>query len=780
MSKNKSPEPSNPPKAKLKQQNGLDIPKVLETLQPNGLLSQHLKGYEMRAQQQQMMRNVLEAYNNEEIALIEAGTGTGKSMAYLIPAMLWALQNNERTVISTNTIALQEQLLLKDIPLATKALNIELKAVLVKGMSNYVCLRKLEDTQHELRLLPLKETNEINQIEKWSQSTRDGSRSGLNFVPSPVTWERVCAETDTCNKSECPYFKSCFFFKARQRAQDAHLLVVNHHLLFCDLAQRMENDPDDSNSNNNNGILPDYSRIIIDESHHLEDVATEHFASHVSRLEVMRTLARLNNERPIQTATDNQESKGENLANGKLPILKEILAKQYRRDPPREVSSLQSRLTLDLPGMRRDLILQTDSTFQSFGNFNQTLNLQAALSGEEDPAQSEKKLRLLPLHKTHPGWSKEIIPKATQLIETIKRYVHSLKALEEDLNLLKNEKLDEQSKGVRYDISALANRLNEAGLTLTDFIAETKSALSVRWIESQTVRAVQNVRLIDAHLDVSEILADYVFKKFATIILCSATLTTNRQFNFIRQRLGLTPELLSKRVITENIYNSPFNFQKQALFAVPTDIPSPLDPTFIPAAAEQIWQLVQASRGNAFVLFTSYSMLNACYQILAKRFSQERYPLLKQGDDNRQSLLQKFKSTDRSVLFGTDSFWEGVDVVGDALRCVIIVKLPFKVPSEPIIQARSEAILARGGDPFSEYSLPNAIVKFKQGVGRLIRNKRDRGCIICLDNRLLNKKYGRQFLNSLPDCQNVFAESAIVQQNMTEFYRKTYYLVAKN
>lgn len=299
-------------------------------------------------------------------------------------------------------------------------------------------------------------------------------------------------------------------------------------------------------------------------------------------------------------------------------------------------------------------------------------------------------------------------------------------------------------------------------------------------MEAQHIKSTVNVHLVDANLDVSEALAEFLFSKFSSIILCSATLTSNRQFNYFRERMGLVSKLLPTRKITENCYGSPFNFKQQALLAVPTDMPSPDHPEFNDIACENIWKAVQACRGQAFVLFTSYSMLHRCYEALATRFEKHGYPLFKQGDDNRRSLLAKFKTTSRAVLFGTDSFWEGVDVAGDALRCVIIVKLPFQVPNEPIVQARTEAIVERGGDPFREYAIPNAIVKFKQGFGRLIRQKSDRGCVICLDTRLVLKTYGKLFLNSLPDCERAFMNGSHLWPKVEDFYRKTYYLTVQN
>lgn len=732
----------------------LHIDKVLQIIQANGQLSRTLKGFEARLPQQEMMRNVIEAFNNRSIAIIEAGTGTGKSIAYLLPAILWAVEHGERTVISTNTIALQEQLINKDIPHLTNALQIKLKAVLVKGMSNYLCLRKLAETREQLRLFPSPEADEIEKIELWKDKTSDGSRSGLPFVPSAESWEHVCAENDTCTKKECPFFENCYFFKARRNANDASILVVNHHQLFSDLALRAE----DGNYNNPS-ILPVYNRVILDEAHHIEDVATDHFASKISRLSILRTLLRL--------SADKQ---------GKIAALKRKVEEHQGKAPSKEWNAIHTRLNIDITGQREQIIITLTTVSEAYLYFIDTV---MNVIKNEEASTDENKLRIVNSHRSHPFWTKEIVPHTMRLIESIDRYAASLTNLEKDLTFISNEQFQEQTKGIRFEINALSSRLSQSSVILKNFITSDPPPTSVRWIEAQFLRSMKNILLIDADLDVAKRLVTYLFEKFPTVILCSATLTTNRQFNFIRRRLGLTSELCPNRTITEHIYDSPFNYEQQALFAIPTDIPNPTDDDFITKATDKIWQAIQASRGNAFVLFTSYSMMKSCYQLIASRLQDHKYVAMKQGDDNRQSLLNRFRTTDRSILFGTDSFWEGVDVVGDALRCVIIVKLPFRVPSEPIIQARTEAIRAQGGDPFMEYSLPNAIVKFKQGFGRLIRNKQDRGCVVCLDSRLLCKGYGKQFLNSLPKCKQVFADGESLQEQMSDFYRQTYFMVKR-
>jgi ATP-dependent DNA helicase DinG len=734
-----------------------DLKEALSILDKDGVLSRYLKGYEPREQQRRMLLAISQAYHKNEIALIEAGTGIGKSMAYLIPAVLWALKHKERTVISTHTINLQEQLIEKDIPLLLKAINADVKAVLVKGMGNYICLRKLEDIKYEFRLQAPKEVEELEKIEAWSQTTRDGSRSSLPMVPSASTWEQIRAEYDTCNHRDCKYFKECFYFKARKQAETAQILVVNHHLLCFDLIKREKD-----SARENSGILPDYSHVILDEAHHIEDIATDFFAHQANQMEVMRNLHRFSSEK---------QGKGV----GKLPLLRQSLLNAYKKDPPPDVMAILKKLTTDLPALRWEVWYDVQAAFEAFARFTNLLNKPNATP--EDFSSTDVKLRLLALHQTHPEWQNQILPKTKKAIEAIDKFLQSLVGIEKDIGSLKNERLNEMAKNILFDVNALSGRLSDVSVVLKGYLDPKIPLEKVRWIEVQSQQRGQNIRITDAELDVSKLLSNHLFNKFKSVILCSATLTTNHQFDFIRKRLGLVAGLIEEMRVTENTYDSPFDYQKQALLVIPTDIPHPLHPDFFEAAIDHIWQAVRASHGNAFVLFTSYSMLANCYKKLSKRLVENKYYPLKQGESNRQTLLNKFKKVERSVLFGTDSFWEGVDVAGDALRCVIIVKLPFKVPSEPIIQARSEAIAALGGDPFFDYALPHAIVKFKQGFGRLIRNRRDRGCIVCLDNRILTKGYGKLFLKSLPNCQQLFDKKDCIYKSMEDFYRKTYHFI---
>lgn len=739
---------------------GLNTSKVLALLDTDGCLSCNLKGFEPRQQQRAMMKNILDSYNHEAISLIEAGTGTGKTIAYLIPAILWALQRKERTLISTHTITLQEQLITKDIPLLAKALKVDIKAVLVKGMSNYVCLRKVEDSRQESLLMSKEELAEFDALEAWAETTDEGSKASLKKMPSIPMWDRISAESDTCSHTQCSHYQKCFFFKARRLAEEAQIIVANHHLLFADLAIRAETD-----NYKNSAIIPYCSRIIFDEAHHIEDVATDFFGCNVNKLKMLRALGKIASEKQNQ---------------GKLPAIRDKLQQCYPDSPPpAEVSSLLSRLHFDLFTLRRDAQTSVNEAFQTLREFVKTESFSRERS--ESLGEEDLKLRLLNSHYVRDSWQTGVIPIFKKLMGSVQRYLQALSALENDMKELKNERFQEQTKNSRLELSAFTSRLANQLALLEQFVLTAPKEEKVYWIELNHLKMMTNVSLVDAALDISKAMVDFLFSRFSTIVLCSATLSTNQQFDFICKRLGITSKHLPEKKIETHIYDSPFNYAGQALLIVPTDLPPPQHKSFIPVAVEQIWQAIQASKGGAFVLFTSYGMLQQCYELLASRLSESRYEVFKQGDANRQELLIRFKRSNHSVLFGTDSFWEGVDVAGEALRCVIIVKLPFKVPTEPVIQARTEAILACGGNPFFEYTLPNAIVKFKQGVGRLIRNKKDRGCIVCLDVRLLQKAYGRLFFNSLPGFQQCFIPSSQMEQQMREFYRKTYhYTIRQN
>lgn len=710
---------------------------LLSLFNEEGPIAAALPQFEVRPEQVAMSKDVLKAFKSHKIALIEAGTGCGKSMAYLLPALFFCSKQNEKIVISTHTINLQEQLLEKDIPRVLKALNLSLKVVLVKGMHNYLCLRKVKETMEERLLYPPEEAREVEDIHEQIRTLKEGSKSELKVLPSYATWEKVQAESDTCTGKQCPYYQECYFFKARKEVGDAQVLIVNHHLLFADLSIKSTQTLQPINS-----ILPPYARLIIDEAHHIEEVATEYFAKKVNRLYLLKTLGRLLNEG----------------ATGKIGQLKEKLVKHFAHNPAREDKSILDRLTLDLPGSKKALLTHLNEMFEAFYRLLETTHF-----------QEEIKLRFFEHHAALPLWKEEIHPKTHRFSQELLKLDQTLNALEKDLEGLKRENLDEITASLRHEIKALSNRLIDSASTLALMMEPKIPENQVRWIEHSQNGPRLNTTLTDANLDLSKLFVENLFSKLNTVILSSATLTTDQQFDYFIHRYGLNlPEVSSK--VTTSLYPSPYHYQKQALLSVPSDLPPPSAPQFIKEASEFILNLLEITKGGAFILFTSYAMLKSCYLQIEKKLKEKRLFPMKQGDASRKELLAQFTKNRYGILFGTDSFWEGVDVAGDNLRLVVIVKLPFKVPTEPLIQARMEKLKERGLDPFKEYSLPQAILKLKQGFGRLIRGKQDRGAIVILDSRLITKNYGKAFLSSLPKCQEVIGPQSSVIEAFKKFY----------
>jgi ATP-dependent DNA helicase DinG len=695
---------------------------------------------ESRPEQSAMLKDILDAFRHQKIAMIEAGTGCGKSMAYLIPALYYASHHNEKIVVSTHTINLQEQLLEKDIPLLLKGLNLSLKTVLVKGKHNYLCLRKFHEQMEVRMLAPENEVRELESIHDQLHDLQEGSKSELKVLPSYATWDRIHAESDTCNSIKCPYYKDCYFFKARKEVQDAQILIVNHHLLFADLALQAESKEGSASAS----ILPPYDRLIIDEAHHIEEVATDYFSRKVGRLSLLKTVGTLLSDG----------------AQGKVGQLKEKLLRHFSKGFPPEMISIFDRLSVDLPGGKKELLARLHEMFEAFLIFI-----------EKGGLQEELKVRLRDHHASHPFWQEQVVPKTLAFIGEAGKIIASLWGLEEDLNALKDDRLDEFSAPLRHDIKALCNRLSNSADTLKKMLELNIPENQVRWIEHSGIGYRSNTTLTDANLDLSQLFADRLFSKIKTIILSSATLTTDQKFDFFASRFGLELPEIEKKV-EKKLYLSPYNYREQAALCLPTDLPDPNDPNFISEASDFILKLLEVSQGGAFILFTSYAALKKCYALLEKPLKDRRLSLMKQGDASRKDLLAAFTKTRHGVLFGTDSFWEGVDVAGEKLRLVVIVKLPFKVPTEPLIQARIEKIKREGHDPFKAYSLPQAILKLKQGFGRLIRSKKDRGAIVILDGRLLTKGYGKNFLSSLPKCFEIKETQSIALQKLSDFFKQ--------
>lgn len=700
----------------------------------DGLLGRFLDAFESRPGQKEMAEGILSAYEKDKIALIEAGTGIGKSLAYLVPAVYWALKHQEKSVISTHTIALQEQLIHKDIPFLLKTMDVDLKAVLVKGMGNYLCLRKLGELRQQPLLFSLDESQQVQNIEKWAERTNGGTRSEIQFPIASGTWEKVACEADNCSHVQCPFYKSCFFFKARKEAEDAQILVVNHHLLMADINAKIRQDGAQEKS-----VIPRFERAIIDEAHHLEQVALDSFAQGSDRIGLQRLLARIFSESHPERSRLN------------------LIRADFSQAKP----SLLHALDVEIPVHKKECAALIEKAFAEMAYF-----LENAVT-QPKARSKESKWRLTEAMCSLEYWKDPLQVTFHSLEEKLTQLALALSSLESQLGEFKGSKLEEQAQDHSLELKSLAIRLEEKAANLNRFFSHNDLDRRVRWVEM----TASNVVLMDANLAIATLLYDNLFAKLRTTALCSATLTTNRAFSYLKQRLGIHNE--KEENVLEQIFDSPFDYAQRTLLAIPTDLPGPSDPQFLPQILEPLRQIIQISKGNAFILFTSYEMLQWVHEKLSNDATLTQYLMLKQGDLSRHLLLEEFKETSGSVLFATNSFWEGVDVPGEALRCVVIVKLPFAVPSEPIYQACSEVLERKGKDPFNDYAVPQAVIRFKQGFGRLMRKKNDRGCIVCLDHRLVKKNYGKQFLNSLPPCKTTSGPSKKVLEEMCAHYTST-------
>lgn len=700
---------------------------IEELLKPGGLISQKLPGYEDRPQQIEMIDYVVQAFNDKKITTIEAGTGTGKTMAYLLPAIYWAVKNKERIVISTNTINLQEQLIKKDIPFLQKALPLKFDAVLVKGRSNYVCLRKVDDVDSEFDFhTDEEEGHELKSLIGWARSSKDGSKADLAVIPKSDVWEKIAAESDTCTHNRCPHFRDCFVNKARRDAAKAHILVANHHLLFADLAIRHQ-----TGSFKDAAVLPPYEKIIFDEAHHIENVATNYFGSQITRAGITRILTRLHRKQKA-------------LEKGYLHSLRFKVLQRQKYIPDDLVEQIVNKVNTQLaPGVEQ-ITEQTNSVMDVL--------FEALKQQNGGSLENEIKVRLLPHVIDALFYAKGLSAPFKDYIQTLKLFAGDLNDL---INLAKkcNKHTEDDWDAITIELQAQTERIAAVADVLQEVIFDWDED-NIRWIEARPGwRGKSIVRFQMSPLEIKNTMKEAVYEAFDTVVITSATLAVEKSFDFLADRIGLDSITSDRR--TELILPAPFDYEKQVLLAVPMDMPDPRHPTFAQELGKSIFKAITISEGRAFVLFTSYGLLNMIYRQLEESLSMVGIKVLKQGNENRHELLKRFKRDKSSVLFGTDSFWEGVDVEGDALESVIITKLPFKVPSEPIVEARYEAIEKNGGNPFMEFAVPLAVLKFKQGFGRLIRRKSDRGSVIIFDNRVIQKSYGKKFINSLPKCASV-------------------------
>ena len=712
-------------------------------LSPGSRLSKAIPDFEIRPQQQTMMEVISEAFNRNSIAVVEAPTGVGKTMAYLLPAIKWAVENRERIVISTRTINLQEQIMHKDIPLLQNVLGSTFSAVLVKGRANYLCKKRLDRALSEATLFDDEEDQEmLKSIAAWAETTNDGSKSDLSFVPPYHLWERVCSESDTCTASQCMAAKNCFVSKARREIAKADLLIVNHHMLFSDLAIKKETGQFSSLA-----VLPAYERLIIDEGHHIEDSATEYFGIEATQNGAMSLLGRF-------------VSKERGQERGLIPFIKRKVIHDCKNMDTKTQDQLLDMIdnTL-LPGIaasREALVV----AFQSMRSYTADTCKQIG---------RDIKWRLTPAILQEPGIrdihkvyfipaSEELHILARLCTQLLSKMASVPNPVEDEEHPLSTEIA--QLQGYRDRLQRLANALAEC-------LSESLLENTVRWVEIDADRT-HIVRIVQCPLDIGEQLAKWAYPNFKSMAITSATLSVGKSFDFFLKRTGLSR--IQDRPVETCLLDSPFDFQAQAILGIPDDIATPESRTFIDECTEAIRQILKATHGRAFILFTSFYALNISYKKLESELREAGITPLKQGSQNRTQLLDRFKSDTHSVLFGTDSFWEGVDVAGEALQCVILPKLPFRVPTEPIIQARAEQIEQSGGNAFMEYTIPLAVIKFRQGFGRLIRRKSDRGVVIVLDTRILTKHYGKIFLKSLPALKTVKGPLKEVHLAVNKFF----------
>jgi ATP-dependent DNA helicase DinG len=702
--------------------------KINHDLGPDGGIATEHARYEDRPSQRAMAAEIARLYNDGGVGLLEAGTGIGKSLGYLVPALRWAAANGERTVVSTNTINLQEQLVGKDLPFLERALpDQKVRFALLKGWRNYLCLVRLEQARSSGNaLFEDGLQSELDAIKQWAEKTHDGSLSDMTTAPRPELWDEVSAEPDLCQRAQCPAYSKCFLFKARREAAQADVIVVNHHLLLSDLAVRRV-----TGNWGEAAVLPAYSRLVVDEGHHLEDAAAAHLGATISRRSLQRLFNRLDRR-----------------GRGLLPALTARLAAS---DDLLSVASLDLVMTRLAPSLHST----RDKTSMLFD----LLELLLQESGE--PV-----MRLTDEFVTHPVWKGGLRLALDDAVGGIELMAEGLQLVRERLE--SGNKIDDAVMPLLNEMRSVARRMQVAGDALRRALDARVGEPTVRWIEAKGRDKAASVSTVP--LDLAPILREDLFKRSATTIVTSATLATDGKFDFLTARLGLDdPEL---EPLT-GIYPSPFKYADRTILAVPSDTPAPnVNASGHSAALIRITSdLAEAADGGMFVLFTSHRDVRAMAAELRARGADRRWPLLVHGDESRDTLLARFRDAGRAVLLGTASFWEGVDVPGDALRALLIAKLPFRVPTEPMTAAHCEAITARGGDAFKEYMLPHASLRLKQGFGRLIRTGADHGVVVIADPRIVTKTYGRGLLAGLPPAKRIVGPWTELLGPIQKFYR---------
>lgn len=690
----------------------LDLEQIKAFFAPNGPLKRAFPGYEQRKQQLDMTLAVARAFNEGSTTVVEAPTGTGKSMAYLVPAARFAAERGQRVVVSTNTINLQDQLFFKDVPALQQAIAADtvrsdgtagamFEAALLKGRGNYLCLQRYNRLRQQPQLTP-EQARTLIKVGLWLDQTETGDRAELVFNEDEARgWQDINVTLDTCTGARCPYFDRCYFFNARRKAEAAHVVVVNHALLLSDAAA-------------GNQVLPRYDHLIIDEAHHLEDVATDQFGWSLDHGTLLHFLDQL------------WHTGGARIVSGLLSEL-----------PNSFQGSAASGHDLDrAEGFAAELRPVIERA--RLASYDLWASLRACIERMSKESGYEQRLRLTDKIRQAPQWA-EVQRAWENVMLPLADIGKGLSKLEEHITSLEHAGLNDYDQLVlRLGMSAnwaVDTAISGARVIYGD-------AESIQWLAFDRKREI--LRLHDAPLDVGPLLESKLFAAKETVVLTSATLSVDGSLDYVKQRIGL-----ANVPVDEQQLDSPFDYQRSTLLYLPSDMPEPNDRAYQRALEDNLIALAAATGGRMLVLFTSNAALRQTYRAVQEPLEEHDIIVLGQGlDGSRRSIVQRFKEAERAVLFGTSSFWEGVDIVGDALSVLVIAKLPFAVPNDPIFSARSEMF----DDAFTDYAVPQATLKFKQGFGRLIRSARDRGVVAMLDRRLLSKRYGRLFLGSLPNC----------------------------
>ena len=672
----------------------------------NGLLSQCFKEFEYRDEQLHMAEHIEKGLNDEKKVVVEAGTGTGKTLAYLIPSIQWAVENGKKVIISTNTINLQEQLLNKDIPIVKKIMQKDFKYLLVKGRGNFLCNRKhanlLSMKPADLEEFSQDQKKQFEALINWGKETRTGDKSELYFEVDYTVWEYFQSETDICAGSRCPYKSECFFLKSREEKKKADILIANHHIFFSDLAIRKE-----IGFNTDYSILPEYGLVVFDEAHNIQKVARDYFSYEVSKYGFTKAMNQIHN------ISNNKKHKGQ------LEILLQYLKKRNYEDKEVVEKLLENDVRINHNNLFKAGRDYFDRLIEIFSK-GQVGSISFRIKKDEIMASSFYSM----LNDVKENFMLEF----NTYFRTARKIITSLKDTEDN-------------DGIINDFSKYIERL-ETFFENFKFINNLDDEEFIYWVEVNNKKS--NSKLVATPLNIDGELSENLYSNLKQLIFTSATIAVENNFDYFKKSIGLEEETYDK------IIASPFDYDRQMKVYIPSGLPDPNDRNFLDEIEPLLKKMILKTKGRTFVLFTSYKSLNYMYYMLREELEENGINFFIQGMYPRTKLVEMFKNSDSPVLFGTDSFWEGVDVKGEKLVSVIIVKLPFKVPSDPITEAIIETYELQGKNPFIEYQIPESVIKFKQGIGRLIRSKEDRGIITILDNRIVTKRYGKYFLDSIP------------------------------